>query len=465
MRQGRALLARRQTLADRLSGQIRGQIQSGALRPGDRLPSIRVAADSFGVSKNTVVEAYERLVSAGMITPRQGSGFIVCATPMQNSAMRPTHVSEAIDIVSLLSIQLERSYSIRAGDGRPPSNWTEESEIKRYLGTSAGRSSDEGYGAALGLRKVRELVAIGFGERAISVDPDQILMTLGANHGLDLIIRHFLAPGDTVLADDPGYYPLFAKLKLAQVNIVGVQRLPSGPNPSDLEDKLSRTKAKLFFTQSFAHNPTGSSLDLPTAHAVLSLAERHGVTIVENDPFKDLMNPSDVLLSSIDQFNNVIFVGTFSKTLSAALRTGYIAGHPKLIAALADLKMITIVNSSGHIERIVSNIIGNGHYRRHIKRLKNRIEKAGALCATELSKIGLKSFAPARTGYYTYPIFPENFDDLALARAGASEGIFIAPGTLFSIDKENAPPGLRLNIGHAEDPRLYEFLARALRIY
>lgn len=462
MQYGHPPKPRKQTLTDRLSQQFKVQIKSGALRPGDRLPSIRAAAESFGVSKNTVIEAYERLASAGLVTPKHGSGFVVNAAKTPSQSPRPVHVSEAIDIVSLLSAQLDKSYSIRAGDGRPPTSWTEESEIKRYLGPNALRKNEEGYGAAQGIRKIRELVAIGFGERAISVDPDQILMTLGANHALDMIIRYFLAPGDTVLVDDPGYYPLFAKLKLAQVNIVGVKRLANGPSPDDFEEKLQRTNAKLFFTQSYAHNPTGSSIDLPTAHAVLSIAERHGVTIVENDPFKDLMGPSDILLSTIDQFKNVIFVGTFSKTLSAAMRTGYIAGRADLITALTALKMITVVNSSGHIERIVSNVISNGHYRRHIKRLKNRIENATATSLSNLESIGLDCFAPPKNGYYVFPRFPDGFDDIALAKAAAAKGIFIAPGSLFSIDKDSAPHGIRLNVGHAEDPRLYEFLHEEL---
>jgi DNA-binding transcriptional MocR family regulator len=449
---------RKRTLTDRLSQQFKVQIKSGALRAGDRLPSIRTAAESYGVSKNTVIEAYERLASAGLVTPKHGSGFIVNAAKTPSQSPRPVHVSEAIDIVSLLSVQLEKSYSIRAGDGRPPPSWTEESEIKRYLGPNALRNNEEGYGAAQGLRKLRELIAIGFGERSISVDPDQILMTLGANHALDLIIRYFIAPGDTVLVDDPGYYPLFAKLKLAQVNIVGVKRLANGPCSEDFEQKLQHTNAKLFFTQSYAHNPTGSSIDLPTAHAVLSIAERHGVTIIENDPFKDLMGPADILLSAIDQFKNVIFVGTFSKTLSAAMRTGYIAGRADLITALTDLKMITVVNSSGHIESIVSNVISNGHYRRHIKRLKARIEKATIASMANLARIGLDSFAPPKNGYYLFPVLPSGFDDIALAKAAATKGIFIAPGSLFSIDKDIAPSGIRLNVGHAENPRLYQFL-------
>ena len=446
----------------RVADKFRLQIEVGAIPVGGRLPSIRVAAEELQVSKNTVVVAYERLVSEGLVSPRHGSGFTVTDHNRNGQSKRPEHVSEAVDIISLLSAQLERSYSIRSGDGRPPTNWTEHSEIKRYLGLPARLGSDEGYGAAIGSRKLRELLSVGFSDLSINVEPDQILLTSGANHALDLIIRHFLSPGDTVLVDDPGYYPLFAKLKLGQVVSVGVKRTARGPCLEDFEEKVVRFKPKLFFTQSYAQNPTGSSIDLPTAHSILSVAERYGVTIVENDPFKDLMGPGDVLLSSIDQFQNVVFVGTFSKTLSANLRTGYIAARKDMVAELADLKMITIVNSSGYVERIVSNVIGNGHYRRHIKRLRNRIEKASRHCVENLSDIGLECFSELNFGYYAYPILPPGTDDIELARAAASEGIFIAPGSLFCVECDGALPGLRLNVGRAEDPRLFDFLAKAI---
>lgn len=83
-----------------------------------------------------------------------------------------------------------------------------------------------------------------------------------------------LSPGDTVLVDEPGYYPLFAKLALAQVWIVGVQRMPDGPDVDDLAAKIQSERPKLFFTQSLGHNPTGGSITLPVAHAVIKSATR-----------------------------------------------------------------------------------------------------------------------------------------------------------------------------------------------
>lgn len=452
------------TRTERIVAEFKRLIASGSYKSGTRLPSIRRAAAEFQVSKNTVVEAYDRLAAADLITSRPGAGFFVIQRPNQPTSARPQHVAEAVDIASLLSAQLDQNFSTRVGDGRPPASWMEESEVRRYLG-SYGRNrgrSDDGYESAMGFSGLRERLAINLNARNIRASADQILLTFGANHALDLIIRRYLNPGDTVFVDDPGYYPLFAKLKLAQVHIVGIKRLKTGPDPVDLATKAETEGAKLFFTQSLAHNPTGSSTNLPTAHAVLTIAAQYGMLVVEDDPFIDLPTVDKIHLASLDQLDNVISVGTFSKTLSASLRCGYIAARPDIISSLTELKMLTDVNSSGHVERLVYNLIDDGHYRRHLKRLGSRIRKATETVVGNLEDLGFTLFAEPTGGYYVYLMLPQGMDDIQLAKEAAKQGIFIAPGSVFCVDKNPESAGIRINISRADDARFYDFLSRTI---
>ncbi|RWO86175.1 PLP-dependent aminotransferase family protein [Mesorhizobium sp.] len=453
------------TRAEAVAAEIRRRIETGSITVGAKLPSIRKAAEQFYVSKNTIVDAYDRLVSAGIAFSRPGAGFMVAERRRQTPSERPRHVAEAVDIASLLNAQLEESFSIRVGDGRPPASWMEESEVRRHLGLLGRhqRSSSDGYGSAMGLPALRERLAFDLMEREVQASPDQILLTFGANHALDLIIRRFLVAGDTVLVDDPGYYPLFAKLKLAQIRMIGVKRTPTGPDLDDLAGKAERERPKLFFTQSLAHNPTGSSTNLPTAHSILTIAARCDMLVVEDDPFVDLPTVRGVGLAPLDQLRNVICVRTFAKTLSASLRCGYIAARPDLIASLAELKMLTTVNSSGHIERLIHGLISEGHYRRHLKRLAQRVQQATETVVPRLQKMGLKLFAEPTGGYYVYLELPEYVDDIALAREGARQGIFIAPGTVFSPERQSAKAGIRVNIAWASDPHFFDFMLAELR--
>lgn len=450
------------TLASELANRLRGEILSGILPAGSRLPSIRKAAVEFGVSKNTVVEAYDRLVLGNLVAAKAGSGFVITFRGDAESG-KPRHVAEAVDIASLLNAQLSQSFDIRVGDGRPPASWTEQSEIKRHL-SGNGRmlpADADAYGSALGYFPLRQQIASRLRSQQVQVKEDGLLLSFGANHALDLIIRATLSPGDTVLVDEPGYYPLFAKLTLAQVRMVGVRRLPDGPDVDDLTAKIQSEHPKLFFTQSLGHNPTGGSITLPVAHAVLKVATQHNLVIVEDDPFIDLPTITNNRLATLDQLNNVISVGTFSKTLSAGLRSGFIAARSDRIAALAELKMLTTVNSSGHVERLIHRLLVDGHYDRHLKRLGQRTEVALARVQESLLRAGHRIYSETNGGYYLYLMLPEGLDDMELARQGAKESIFIAPGSLFCLDP-NIPParGIRINISRADNPKFYEFLLR-----
>nr|WP_277346096.1 PLP-dependent aminotransferase family protein [Sneathiella chinensis] len=319
-----------------------------------------------------------------------------------------------------------------------------------------------GYGSALGYTRLRERLASLHQTQGLKVTSSQILMTFGANHALDLITRYFLTPGCTVLVDEPGYYPLFAKLKLARVNIEGVRRTPQGPDLNELEQKARDLKPVMFFTQSRGQNPTGSSMDLPTAHEVLRLADRHSMLVVDDDPFLHLPDVDGTPLSLLDQFRNTICIGTFAKTLSASLRAGYIMAREDIIAPLTELKMITSVNSSRHSEMLIYNFLERGEYHRHLKRLQNRINEAARAVISGTEKAGYELFCPPTGGYYTYLTLPDGMNDLEVAKRGAAEGIFIAPGSLFSSNMLAQPAGLRINVARAADARFFRFLS-ALR--
>ncbi len=433
------------------------RIDRGLLRTGERLPSIRAAASGFAVSKNTVVEAYERLVASGRVESRPGSGFYVSGRSLAPAAAPDPVPVAALDSVWLLREQLDRHYDVRVGDGRPPPAWMESSEIGRHLRPSVGAAS-ESYGSPGGYLPLRRTLALLLAERSIQAEPDRVLITSGANHALDLIIRQFVAPGEPVLVDSPGYYPLFGKLRLAKARILGVRRNPDGPDVAHLDAQARASGARLFFTQSLAHNPTGCSLTLPVAHRLLQRAAALDLRIVESDPFADVLPAAQARLAALDQLERVIYVGTFAKTLSASLRCGYIAARAEVVEALRDIKMVTSVNSSGFVERIIHDLIESGRYRRHLRRLGGRIEAASLQGRAVLQGLRLPVFGEPRGGYYLWCGLPETTDLDALSRRAAAHGILIAPGGIFCPEGPAGPPMMRVNVAYLSDPRFARFL-------
>ncbi|SIS92935.1 PLP-dependent aminotransferase family protein [Neptunomonas antarctica] len=451
----------RESLAQKITNNFIQQIESGQLTTGTRLPSIRNTAESFGVSKNTISDAYDRLVAIGYIRPRRGSGFYVEAAQPSLPTIKPEHFTEAVDLVSLLREQLNQHYEVRAGDGRLPASWMESTDFLKYFKSSYSKKEQQDefeYGQPQGLLSLREDIARTMIDRAITVHPDQILMTFGANHALDLIIRHFVNAGESVIVEIPGYYPLFGKLRLQRANIIGVKRTIHGLDLAELEQKVRQHRPRLLFVQPMAHNPTGTSMSLQNMHGLLRIAEKYELTVIEDDPFGDILPRSTPHLASLDALNRVIYIGTFSKTLSASLRCGYIAANEAVIRSLTDIKMLTVVNSSSIIERMIHEMIVRGRYRRHMTRLRDKVAKTSAEAVSALRQIGLDCLQPSTGGYYIWCTLPDHVDGKILASKASTQGIFLAPSHLFSLPDNEVESALRINIAHAKHPRLLQFL-------
>lgn len=451
---------------DEIVTQIAGQIASGQFLAGQKLPSVRIGAAQYGVSKNTMAEAYDRLVARGMLLSRQGSGYYVTGhLPAAPPPPRPD-VTEASGIVSLLREQLEQHYETRPGDGRPPASWTEGSELRRFMarGRSAAADVQYGYGSSWGLAALRGWLRLSMAERSIPVEADGVMLTSGINHGFDLIIRHMLEPGDTVFVDSPGYYPLFAKLRLAKVTMVPIRRLMDGPDLEDLAAKLAIWRPKMFFTQSQGHNPTGGGLSPAVAFGLMKLADAHDFRIVEDDAFADLHPTSLPRLAALGQQRRVLYVGSFSKTLSASLRCGYVAGTPEIIRGLVDLKMITTVATSAHVERLVIDLIDSGQYLKHLRRLRVRMEEGTKTTIRAFAELGIELAAPKVPGFYLWAPLPEGTDERAFCRAAAEANIFVAPAAEFRPDRDHSTaPGMRVNVAYGADPRFQAFLRQQLQ--
>ena len=205
--------------------------------------------------------------------------------------------------------------------------------------------------------------------------------------------------------------------------------------------------------------PTVAASALPPSIHSSQASERHGFMIVEDDPFADILPPLLPRLAALDQLTRVLYVGTFSKTLSASLRSGYIAGPRGLIASLTDVKMLSVLNSSGYVEQVIHDLIARGHYRRHLRRLQTRVAQATASTMAHLTRLGFTGMRALSGGYYVWCPLPGG-DDLALSRRAAGEGIFIAPSTIFSVDGAGYTPAMRVNIAYGDHPKFVDFLAR-----
>ena len=257
-----------------------------------------------------------------------------------------------------------------------------------------------------------------------------LLTTNGVTHALDLIARHLVKPGDTVLVEDPAWFLIFGRLAAFGARLIGVPRGPDGPDTALLDQLAAEHKPKLFIINSAVHNPTGHTLSAGIAYEILRIAERHDFLVIEDDTYGDLHPGGAMKLAVLDRLRRVILVSGYSKMLAASLRVGYVAAHPDILQKLADLKMLAGLTSPELGERVIHRVLMEGQYRRHAERVRARVDEARRRCVQGLTALGLTVPREPHAGMFVWADCGR--DSEVLAREAADQGLLLAPGTLFS---------------------------------
>ncbi|MBN9241927.1 MAG: PLP-dependent aminotransferase family protein [Mesorhizobium sp.] len=446
---------------------IRARIAGRALGAGDRLPSIRAFAATMGVSPATVVEAYDRLAAEGLIRARRGSGFYVAGAGLPPLALAPDGppLDRAVDPfwVSRQSLDADPSV-LKPGCGWLPQDWMPAAALRRAVRAlaraDAGALTD--YGTTRGAPALRRLLLARLAEEGVEPSPDQIMLTASGTQAADLICRFLLSPGDTVLVDDPCYFNFRALLRAHQVEVAGVPYTPSGPDIGAFEAMVAERRPRLYITNCALHNPTGATLSPQVAHRLLNIAAAAGLTIVEDDIFGDFEPEPSPRLAALDGLERVIRIGSFSKTLSASVRCGYIAARRDWIDGLVDLQVATAFGGPSPVAtELLAGVLAGGLYRKHMEEVRRRLALARRAVAAKLRGFGIEPWLMPRGGFYLWCRLPDGRDAAALARAALADNVVLAPGNVFSVS-QSAPDFLRFNVAQSGDPRVMEALKRAM---
>lgn len=451
------------TLVESLAGEIVRQVDAGLLAPGARLPSIRALAAERAVSRFTVVEAYERLVARGRIESRPGSGFYVLARRSAASGPRPAP-PRRLDVGWLMRHLMTRELPQEdmPGVGTLPRAWLDDPALHaavRAVGRGgAGALTD--YGDPQGWAPLRGLLQRHLDAQGIRADPLAILCTAGVTQALDLVGQALIRPGDTVLVDTPSYPLMFARYAQLGATVLGVPRLPDGPDTERLRELAARHRPRLLVIHPVLHNPTGGGISAACAYRVLQLASEFDFTVVEDDIYGELHPSPGVRLAALDQLQRVVHLSGFSKTLSAKLRVGYVAAHPDLIGRLSEIKLMVSLGGNELPERVVHQVLEGGGHRRHLQRLRERLDAVRAPALRALARAGCHAPWDAGAGMFGWLDCGRDAD--AVTRAMLERGFVTAPGGLFTPDR--APSSfLRFNLAHSRNPRMLDALARAIQ--
>lgn len=450
-------------LTEQIFQGIQKLIDERALRNGARMPSIRGFSTSHGVSRFTAVQAYDRLVAAGYLQSRPGSGFYVTSHTAHTGKAKPAiKLDRAMDVLWLLRNALSQpNIEPIPGSGWLPYDWMDTTGIQRSLRVIAqktGRHLTE-YGTPQGYLPLRLQLQQRLAEHHIQAEPEQILLTAGATHALDLVARYFVRPDDTVLVDDPGHFILYGTLKSYGAKVVGVPWNTDGPDIDKLGQLIKEHKPKLFFTNSILHNPTGASISQPVAYRLLQLAEKNDIIVIEDDVFGDLHPTSMSRLATLDQLKRVIYIGSFSKTISSAMRVGFIAGSNNIIQQLTDLKLLSGITTSEINERMIHQMLSSGQYRKYLNKLDKRLHQSKEIALKNIEELSLIPYLEPEGGFFLWIKFPEHIDLIEMSNRAVNQQIMLAPGNLFS-PHQRPSQWMRFNTTSCNEHSFLSFLKK-----
>jgi DNA-binding transcriptional MocR family regulator len=458
-------LKRSDTRIGAVMAQIQSRIASRSYLPGARLPSVRAQAQTMRVSVSTVVEAYERLAAQGLIASRPGSGFYVAGpvAPLSLTEIGP-RLDRAVDPLWVSRQSLETDASLlKPGCGWLPAAWMYEAGMRRALRGLArvDRLELTDYATPQGHLPLRQLLSRRLAASGIEAATEQILLTESGTQAIDLVCRFLLEPGDTVLVDDPCYFNFHALLKAHRVQVVGVPYTVNGPDVELFAAALKDHAPRLYITNSGMHNPTGAVLSPVVAHRLLKWAEHSDLIIVEDDIFADFEIAPAPRLAAFDGFARVIHIGSFSKTVSASLRCGYIAARADWIESLTDLKIATTFGGGRLAADIALRVLTDGGYRKHMETVRLRLAEAMEKTVLRLEALGIRPWLVPQAGMFLWCRLPAGMDAAALAQACLQQGVVLAPGNVFS-QSLSAGDCLRFNVAQCTDEAVFRVLARAL---
>ena len=443
---------------------LRARIESRALPRGARLPSVRRLAEELGVSKSTVVEAYDRLAAESAVEARRGSGFYVAAQPEPLRLAAAPALDPAVDLLTLTRRALENQpQALQPASGWLPENWLPAAGIEkavRAVARGPGLTKLR-YDSPHGFEPLRRLIAARLAERGAPIDPRQLALADSTTQALDLALRFFVSPGDRVVIDDPRYFNLIHLVGAHRAEIACVPYTHDGPDVPALEKIFAERRPRVYVMLSGPHNPTGATLSAAVAHRVLTLAEAHDVVIVEDDIYGDFESAPSPRLAALDGYARVLQVGGYSKTVTAAMRVAYIAGRPDWIEALVDLKLATTLGNSSFAAAALHAFLAEGGYRRHLDALRPRLAAATARLSAQLRALGVRLWVEPRAGIFAWAELPDGLDATEVARMAQERHVLFAPGRSFSADPRWRG-FMRFNVTVGGEPRVFEALEWAM---
>ncbi len=471
---------RHQQIADRLTADI----LAGRLLPGEALPGSRELARQLRVNRKTVALAYADLLAQGWLEARPARGTFVAnrlpvpapigfttenLEPPGNAPGFSWHDPTAPDWFPPPSPVGTLTFTDGTPDGRLAPAAALATAYRRVL-LARGRRNQLGYDSPAGFQPLRAaLSAMLNHDRGLHTTPETICLTRGTQMALYLTARLLLRPGDVVAVENPGYPPAWHTFRLLGAEPVAVPVDTDGLDVHALDALCAARPVRALYLTPHHQFPTTATLPPARRRALLAVAARHGLAVIEDDYDHEFHYAHQPLLplASADTAGLVIYLGSLSKLLAPALRIGYVTGPPAFVAALARLRSLIDHQGDTVLEQALTELIGEGELKRHTRRAHAEYQVRRDALADQLHQ-HLGDFVDFRLpegGLAIWATFRAPLDLDRVARHLATRQVGITPGSRYFLETP-AADALRLGFAAltpAEIGRGIAELGRAVR--
>lgn len=314
------------------------------------------------------------------------------------------------------------------------------------------------YGITEGYAPLIEQVKAKNNEQKIGSDDDITIITTGAQQGIDLAAKSLIDPDDTIIVESPTFVGTLNSLRSYQANLIGVPVEDDGISLEATEEVLKTKKVKFIYTIPTFQNPTGITMSLEKRKGLLELAKKYDCLILEDNPYGELRFRGEVLptIKSMDTEGRVIYVGSFSKTLSPGMRVGFLVGHPDLMDRIIVVKQANDVHTPLLSQMIISEFMKQQDMDAHIaKGCDSCKEKCDAMLSAMDKYFPEKAvYTRPDGGIFLWVTLPEGTDTALLLRKAIDRKVAFVPGNSFMVDAAKPSNCFRLNFTTATNEQI-----------
>ncbi|PWV54326.1 PLP-dependent aminotransferase family protein [Chitinophaga sp. S165] len=343
-------------------------IKAGKLNSGDALPGSRQLATKLKVNRNTIIEALDVLLAEEWLVSKERKGtFVADSLPTFSAAKR--------DVQEPLKKALATKPEIVFDDGLPDTRIAPITELAgayRQIFNQKGRWQLMGYSHSSGDHTFRSAIVQMLNyKRGMRLSPDEIFITRGSQMAMYLSAHCLLQPGDRVIVENPGYKPAWLAFENAGASLLPVGVDADGIIIDDVKAYLRRYKSiKAIYITPHHQFPTTVTLSLQRRLELIALSNKYGFTIIEDDYDNEFHFGQRPILpvSSFENVENYVYIGTMSKIVAPALRIGYLASSQALINKISQLRKIIDVQGDNIMAQAILQLINDGHIKRHLKK-------------------------------------------------------------------------------------------------